>query len=593
MNFKSIRGAILSATAALLVVAPVLKAAETEAQRDERMAWFRDARFGMFIHWGLYAIPGGEWNGETKHAEWIRHTAKIPLEEYEKLVPQFNPTNFDANAWARLARRAGMRYLVITSKHHDGFCLWDSKLTDFDVMSTPFKRDVLKELRNACDRQGVRFATYHSIMDWHHPDYLPRRDWERASRPVDGADFERYRAYLRGQLRELRRGYRPAILWFDGEWENTWTHEMGIGLYDYVLGLDPEIIINNRVDKGRSGMQGMNKEGDFRGDFGTPEQEIPAKGLPGVDWESCMTMNDHWGWNKSDKNWKSTEDLIRKLIDIASKGGNFLLNVGPKPDGTFPDEAIERLEGIGQWMAKNSESIYGTKASPFQQLPWGRCTRKTVRHTTTLYLHVFDWPKNGQLLVPGLRNTTGQAYTLADKRVLSVGYSPEGLTISVPEQAPDSVSSTVVLKLHGEPQIDDAATVLVIKQAADGTFLLPAASAQFQGEMIRFEHGENRNCIGFWMNPSDTASWDIQVSKAGKYEITAEHAGPQPTSIQFNAVEGDVTATLPATGDYGKFTTTVVGTIEIPSGKTTLQATPVREGWQAVNLRSVVLRPVK
>jgi alpha-L-fucosidase len=442
---------ILGALAVLLT--PVVQAEETEREHDERMAWFREARFGMFIHWGLYAIPAGEWNGETKHAEWIRHSAKIPLVEYEKFVSQFNPTNFNANAWARLAKHAGMKYLVITSKHHDGFCLWDSKLTDFDVMSTPFKRDILKELKRACGRQGIRFATYHSIMDWHHPDYLPRRDWELANRPAGDADFSRYQTYLHGQLRELRRGYRPAILWFDGEWENTWNHQMGIELYDYVLQLDPEIIINNRVDKGRSGMQGLTREGDFRGDFGTPEQEIPPKGLPGVDWESCMTMNDHWGWNKNDKNWKSTQDLVRKLIDIASKGGNFLLNIGPKADGTFPDEAVERLEGIGRWMDKNSESIYGTQASPFDSLPWGRCTRKVSRGSTTLYLHVFDWPKNGELLVPGLRNNTAQAYLLANRLALAVGYSPEGLTITVPQQAPDPVSSTIVLKLPGEQKI--------------------------------------------------------------------------------------------------------------------------------------------
>jgi alpha-L-fucosidase len=426
---------------------------ETEAQRDERMDWFRDARFGMFIHWGLYAIPAGEWNGDKNHAEWIRHSAKIPLTEYDKFVNEFNPTNFSATAWARMAKHAGMKYLVITSKHHDGFCLWDSKLTDFDVMSTPFKRDILKELRSACKREGIRFCTYHSTMDWHHPDYLPRRDWEAGTRSVEGADFDRYISHLRGQLKELVKGYRPGIMWFDGEWEDTWTHEMGVATYNYMRMLDREIIVNNRVDKGRQGMSGMNKEGGFAGDYGTPEQEIPATGIPGVDWESCMTMNDHWGYNKADGKWKSSQDMVRKLIDIASKGGNYLLNIGPMADGTFPEESIQRLEEIGKWMKVNSEAIYSTSASPFKNLPWGRCTQKTIGNRTRLYLHVFNWPGNSELLVPGLMNQTAQARLIEGRRQLTVGYSPEGMTISVPETAPGEISTTIVLDLDGAPKI--------------------------------------------------------------------------------------------------------------------------------------------
>lgn len=433
----------------------VRAAEETPAHRDARMGWFRDARFGMFIHWGLYSTLEGEWKGKTNHTEWIRSTAEIPVDEYRTLTNRFNPTNFDAQAWARLAQKAGMKYVVITSKHHDGFCLWNSKYTDFDVMSTPFKRDILKELKNACVRHDLHFATYHSIMDWNHPDYLPRRKFEQSSRPEGDADFARYESYLRAQLQELVKKYHPSIMWFDGEWENTWTHPKGAALYNYMLRLDPEIIVNNRVDKGRKGMEGFNSEGEFKGDFGTPEQQVPGKGFPGVDWESCVTMNDHWGWNKADNHWKSTETLVRMLIDVASKGGNLLLNVGPRPDGTFPDEAVERLEGIGNWMSKNSESIYGTQASPFEKLPWGRCTQKQSRGYTTLYLHVFKWPANGQLLIPGLMNQSGRAYLLDGRLPLTIGYSPMGMTISVPEVAPDPISSTIVLKFEGDPQLED------------------------------------------------------------------------------------------------------------------------------------------
>jgi alpha-L-fucosidase len=428
-------------------------AAEPDPTHDARMRWWREARFGLFIHWGLYAIPAGEWNGRTNYAEWIRHQAQIPLEQYNTFTNQFNPVKFDANAWARLAHRAGMKYLVITSKHHDGFCLWPSDLTEFDVASTPFNRDILKELSTACEQQDVRFCTYHSIMDWHHPDYLPRRKWEVDTRPVDGADFERFRAYLKGQLRELVTDYNPGVLWFDGEWEDTWTHEMGVDLYDHVRSLNPRILINNRVDKGRKGMQGLTKDGSFRGDFGTPEQEIPAEGLPGVDWESCMTMNRHWGWNRFDTEWKSTKDLVRKLIDIASKGGNFLLNVGPKADGTFPDEAVERLEGIGRWMDGNAAAIHGSFASPIGQAAWGRCTRRPLPAdgTSRLYLHVFDWPTDGRLVVANLRGRPLTARLLTTERSLQVTKAEDAkVTISVPAEAPDPIASVIVLDVQAE-----------------------------------------------------------------------------------------------------------------------------------------------
>ncbi len=340
-------------------------------KNDQRMKWWREARFGMFIHWGLYAIPAGEWKDQKNHAEWIRHTAHIPIETYDKLVDQFNSVKFNADDWVKMAKDAGMKHIVITSKHHDGFCLFDSKHTDFDVMSTPFKRDIMKELSDACQKQGLKMCWYHSIMDWHHPDYLPRRDWE--DRSAEGAELDRYVKYLRGQVSELLTNYGDiGVMWFDGEWEGTWNHEYGKPLYDLCRELQPNVIVNDRVDKGRQGHSGIVKD-NYAGDFGTPEQQIPATGLPGVDWETCMTMNQHWGYNKFDKDFKSTKDLIQKLADIASKGGNFLLNIGPTAEGLFPQESIVRLREIGDWMKVNSEAIYATKASPFKHLELGRC----------------------------------------------------------------------------------------------------------------------------------------------------------------------------------------------------------------------------
>jgi alpha-L-fucosidase len=430
---------------------------ETPAQRDTRMAWFREARFGMFIHWGVYAVPAGEWKDKKTYGEWFLEETKMPVSEYEKFADQFNPVQFNARDWVRMARDAGMKYLVITSKHHDGFCLWDSQLTDWDIGRTPFKRDPLQELATACKEAGIRLCFYHSIMDWHHPDWGTRRK-HHDKLPATPPDMDRYVAYMKGQLKEIITGYGPlGILWFDGEWESPWTHERGVDLYNYVRGLQPDIIINNRVGKGRAGMQGMDK-GKGVGDYGTPEQEIPPTGFrPGVDWESCMTMNNHWGYNKHDQNWKSTEKLVRNLIDCASKGGNYLLNIGPTAEGTFPQASIERLAAIGKWMKVNGESIYGTSASPFAKLGWGRCTQqKLADGNTRLYLHVFDWPKNGRLVVPGLASQPLKATLLAAAGPLQVSAGENGVTLAVPAEAPDPIATVVALDIQGTPRVTDA-----------------------------------------------------------------------------------------------------------------------------------------
>jgi len=420
--------------------------------KDERMDWWRNDRFGMFIHWGLYAVPAGEWKGEKVSGigEWIMERANIPVSEYEPLAKQFNPVKFDAEQWVKIAKNAGMKYIVITSKHHDGFCLWDTKYTDYDVMdATPFKRDILGELAAECRKQGIRLCIYHSIMDWHHPDaqapFYPKYNDTSKSNP----NFDRYvEYYLKGQLKELVNNYGPlGIMWFDGEWIKDWTRENGWDMFDYCLSLQPDIIVNNRVGNGRQGMRGLSKSDEFAGDYGTPEQEIPATGLPGLDWETCMTMNNTWGYKSYDNNWKSREDLLHKLVDIASKGGNFLLNVGPTAEGLIPGPSVERLAAIGQWMNLNSESIYGTTASPLGEVPWGRCTAKPGK----LYLHVFDWPASGKLEVSGLKNKVKKAYLLADKKrakLLVTRKGREKAVITVPSKATDPLNTVIVLEIE-------------------------------------------------------------------------------------------------------------------------------------------------
>jgi len=420
---------------------------------DERMAWWRDGRFGMFIHWGVYAVPAGTYKGKRIHGtgEWIMNTAPIPVDEYKKFADAFNPIGYNADEWVRLAKNAGMKYIVITNKHHDGFCLWDSKVTDWDIMdATPFGRDILAELAAACKKHKIKLCFYHSIMDWHHPDaqapFYPNYNDTNQSNP----NFDRYvEQYMKPQLAELLANYGPlGVLWFDGEWIKDWTEPKGKELYAWLRELQPDLIINNRVGKGRKGMEGLSRSDEYAGDFGTPEQQVPATGLPGVDWETCMTMNDTWGYKAYDESWKSSEDLIRHLIDIASKGGNFLLNVGPTPEGLIPQASVARLEAMGKWMAVNGESIYGTTASPIGRPSWGRCTAKDNR----LYLHVFDWPTDGRLSVRLPNAGIVQAHLLADKKKAKLPVTIDGdtIVISVPPEAPDAVAGVVVLTVNNQ-----------------------------------------------------------------------------------------------------------------------------------------------
>jgi len=417
---------------------------ETPQQFAKRTKWWNEAKFGMFIHWGLYAVPADATNknGQKVLAEWYLSNKQAQVADYAKFATQFNPVKFDAKKIVAAAKYAGMKYIVITSKHHDGFAMFDSKVSDYDIVdATPYKRDLMKSLANECKKQGVRLCFYHSIMDWHHPDYLPRRDWEKETRPIAGADYSRYTTYMKEQLKELVTQYNPGVMWFDGEWEATWNHEMGKDLYSYVRGLKPDIIVNNRVDKGRQGMQGMTATGTFVGDFGTPEQEIPTTGFTdGRLWETCMTMNDTWGYARNDNNWKPSETLIRNLIDVASKGGNYLLNVGPTELGELTPETYERLNALGNWMQKNSAAIYGTQSSPFAGLKFdGRCTRKG----NTLYLHVFNFP-GSELTLTGLQAKVKSVRVLGGEK-LTFEQNTGELRISKPSTL-DPVATVIEVK---------------------------------------------------------------------------------------------------------------------------------------------------
>lgn len=421
---------------------------------DERMDWWRDAKFGMFIHWGPYAVPAGEYKGETVDgiSEWIMDRAQIPVEEYEEYSRQFNPTEYDADRWVKLARDAGMKYIVITSKHHDGFALWDSEVSDYDVMDfSPIKRDLLAELSEACKKYDVKLCFYHSIMDWHHPDAQAPHYPDYNTSEKENPNFQSYvDNYLFPQVTELVEKYDPHVMWFDGEWIPEWTHEHGMRMYTHLRKLDPDLIINNRVDKGRAGMQGMNKGEEYLGDFGTPEQEI-LEGTSDYDWEACMTMNDSWGYKAGDDNWKSAETLIHNLVDVAAKGGNYLLNVGPTAEGRIPGPSVERLEAMGKWLDVNGEAIYGTVRleSDYMQ---GENIRFTKKENEPVYYGIMLEEPQGEINFNNLKPASGsEVYMLGYDQPLEWSYEEgAGLTITVPAGAGSNVEHAWVFKVEGE-----------------------------------------------------------------------------------------------------------------------------------------------
>lgn len=411
----------------------------------ERLDWWREARFGMFIHWGIYALPAGQWKGEAipSLGEWIMRNAKIPIEEYEKLAADFNPVKFDADAWVGLAKRAGMKYIVITAKHHDGFAMFDSPCNDYNIVdATPFGRDVMAELAEACQREGIRLCFYYSqAQDWHAPGGAGH--WEQADGPdwnkqtITDEDFAQYlEEKAAPQVRELLTQYGPiGLIWFDTP--VFIKPEQSAELRDLVHELQPDCLVSGRV-------------GNAFGDYGSlGDNQIPEDAVEG-DWETPATINDTWGFKSDDHNWKSVDKLLYLLVDLASKGVNYLLNVGPTAEGEIPQPSIERLEAIGEWMDVNSEAIYGTGRSPFSpETEWGRATVKGNK----LYLFFFDWPEDFRL--SGLRNEVQRAYLLADPDTeIAFARDDQGeLSLALPGEAPDAHVSVVALELDGPADV--------------------------------------------------------------------------------------------------------------------------------------------
>jgi alpha-L-fucosidase len=559
------------------VDAPVVSD-ETPEHHDARMKWWREARFGMFIHWGVYSVPAGLWKGEKVPSlgEWIMNNGKIPVKDYAAFAQQFNPVKFDANTWVQLAKNAGVKYIVITAKHHDGFAMFKSDASDFNIVdATPFKRDVVAELAAACQKQGIKLGLYYSqAQDWHHAGGAARHGRWDAAQEGDMTDYLKKIAVP--QVKELLTKYGPiAVLWWDTPDNPPFmmTRERA-DLFAPLLKLQPDIITNNRLG------------GGYMGDTETPENRVPATGYP-RDWELCMTMNDTWGFKSYDTNWKSGETLLRQVIDTASKGGNLLLNVGPTSEGEIPAPSVERLKLIGAWMQKNSESIYGTKASPFKRLTWGRATQKPDK----LYLNVFHWPDDGTLVVP-MKSGAKKAYLLtAPETPLAFTPSAEGLKIKVPSAAPDPISTVIVLEGVGQV---DALPPEPYAPGAGGVLTLECDMADIYGKGLRVE-GNTRLNFTNWTSADAYPQWDVRLDQPGSYEVTATlfvpdaHAGSDYTLA---VGEAKLSGKTESTG--ADYKTVTLGTIEIPKAGTqsvTLKPAKIASG-EFMRLRTLVLKPV-
>jgi alpha-L-fucosidase len=564
--------ALLAASLTVATSSLALPHAETPAQRDARMKWWREARFGMFIHWGLYALPAGTWEGKDYPGigEWLMHDAKVPVSDYSALAKRFNPVDFDAKKWISVAKRAGMKYLVITSKHHDGFALFPSKASPYNIRSaSPFARDPLAELASECRRQGLKFGLYYSqAQDWYHPGGAAYGGhWD----PAQDGDQKKYvMSVAAPQVAEIVERYRPDVLWWDTPVEMS--PEEVKALSEPLRKL-PRIITNNRLGNG------------VAGDTETPEQFIPAKGYPGRDWETCMTINDTWGFKAKDVNFKPTRVLVRNLIDIASKGGNYLLNVGPDARGIIPQPEIDRLLEVGQWLDKNGASIYGSSASPYQRLPFeGRATVRGNR----LYLHVFEWPERFRL--GGLRNSVRGAKVLATGEKLQVSNEDGNLLLSAPKVR-DAYATTVELQLDGPPKVEEPEVRIAL--ATRGTTLLTATDAELTGS-LQVEHTPPN--LGYWTEAKDSPSWKVSATEGGVYTVTLEYAcdkgsGGSSFVLQVDGVDTETTGEVEETGSWSDYRTMKLDKpLAIPAGRHTVRIrVKSKPGTGVMNLRTIRL----
>jgi len=408
------------------------------AQYSDNLAarrWFQDAKFGMFIHWGVYSV--------LQDGEWVMQNRRIRIADYEKLPAQFNPEKFDAAAWVALAKAAGMKYITITSKHHDGFAMFDSQVSDWTIVKrTPWKKDPLKMLADECHKQGIHLSFYYSQLDWHNPDYYPRgRTGESAGRP-DTGDWNKYLEYQDAQLKELLTNYGEISgIWFDGWWDKPKADWHLDRTYQVIHSLQPQTLVGNN-----------HHQAPIPGeDIQMFEKDLPGRNTAGFNaeqkignlpMETAETVNTAWGYNATDDHFKSTRELVQYLVRAAGNNANFLLNIGPRPDGTIQPEFVERLHQMGEWLSQYGDSIYGTRGGPVGPRPWGVTTQKDNK----IYVHVLDW-QEPELPLPRLAHPVRAAYTLNGHVKVDISTSERGSMLTVPAHAASEFDTVIVLEL--------------------------------------------------------------------------------------------------------------------------------------------------
>jgi len=573
------RGSILMVLISLLAFGRVAAALDAGPApgRDARLKWWREARFGMFIHWGIYSQLG--------RGEWVQFNEKIPGREYEKLAATFNPAKFDADQWVKLARDAGMKYIVITAKHHDGFSMFRTKLSPFNIVdATPFKRDPMAELAVACQKYGLKLCFYYShVREWHNPlaqsfegtaNYGNFWDYPDESRKDLGRFVDEF---AKPQLKELLTQYGPiGLIWFDTP--GFLKDEKAGECVDWVHSIQPDCLVNSRVG-------GLQTGWDYAS---VGDSEMPRES-PGGDWESPITDNDSWGYNSDPNNrYKPPGVLIRMLAKCAGMGGNMLLNVGPTGEGIIPPPAAQQIEAVGAWMRTNGESIYGTQASPFKRLGFGTCTQKTAK----LYFHVFDWPQK-ELSIPGLKNKIEGACLLSDpeRKALAVTQTGDDATVSLPSQAPDKFDSVVVLSITGPAEVAGYTP----RQKFDGSVSLPAVDAKINGRTARYE--SDKDSIGYWTQARDWVSWNFRLKRAANFEVQVTYACDEAYAGSEYVVEvagKSLTGRVKTTGGWSTFLTDTPGSIRLDAAgdqSLAVRATVMPKG-AVMNLKTVVLKPL-
>jgi alpha-L-fucosidase len=563
---------------------------EVSAVPNPNQQWFKDAKFGMFIHWGLFAQAGGVWQGKNYYgiSEWMMNRGKIPAADYAALAKKFNPTKFNAKEWAQLAKDAGMKYMVITAKHHEGFAMFDSKVSDFNIVkATPYHQDPMKPLAQAVRDAGLHFGFYYSqFLDWHEPNGGGNKwDFDETKKNYQ----EYYRTKSIPQIKELLSNYGPlGLIWFDmpGGLSKDKTQK----LINDVRKIQPGCLISSRVGNGL---------GDFK-DYG--DGEIPAMVSTTGAWEALFTHNDSWGYSKFDYNFKTPKEIVRLLTTVSSKGGNLILNVGPDSSGQIPEYSVKYLRQVGKWLKVNGEAIYGTTAGFINPQPWGLTTAKPHK----LYLHVFERPNNGLIFIPGLYQIK-KAYLLATKQPLIFSKTRGGINVKLPYLT-DAYNTVIAVELAGKPlSFNPDAPVTISNQyaanALDAINAHPSGKTQIKSITYSYYFGDwkHTTCLIDMATPEDGALFNTNITMPGDYKVTLEYACTPAQARQEGVMnlngKNYQFETLP-TSDYEShkpllfIKQTIAITTIIKPGLYRLSIHPLHSGAELFKLKTVWLEPV-